>query len=238
MNDTNRIQDDATIASRYLGGQLSDSERRAYEQYIIENPDAVQELEATARMKVGLANLRETGRLEELLRPHPERMGRPAALAVAASIAMVAIGVALWRSASTPDGATLMAATALLTDQSGRPLAPGSSYALLRTRAPDYDALVELPATPQAIELRVRPESAAEAYRATLSRIHPDGSVVQIAAVSDLRTESDRFVRLYVDSSRLEPGPYLLVLSGQQSGAGEISTSAFRLKVLRGRGDA
>ena len=59
MQPTDRHQDDAGIAQRYLAGQLSPEEQEAYEQYFIHNPDAVRELEATARMKVGLASLRD-----------------------------------------------------------------------------------------------------------------------------------------------------------------------------------
>jgi hypothetical protein len=92
---------------------------------------------------------------------------------------------------------------------------------------------VELPAKPRALELRIRPETTADFYSAALSRINADGSVTPFAMVSDLKGEADGFVKLYVDSSRLEPGPYLLVLSAAQHQAHEGVTSSFRLKVLR-----
>mgnify|MGYP003577986533 CR=1 FL=1 len=66
MQTETRIQDDPGLASRYLAGQLSPAELQAYEQHLLENPDAVRELEATARMKVGLASLRDSGKLEKL----------------------------------------------------------------------------------------------------------------------------------------------------------------------------
>lgn len=233
MQAINRHQDDASIANRYLAGQLSAAEEGAYERYFVRNPDAVREIEATARMKVGLANLRDTGQLDALLRAPaaPALDRRKALLALVASLAFVVIGVGVWRGVSVPDGEALVAAAADLIDRSGRPLALGQTYALLRTRASSYDAIVELPVEPRAIELRVRPETVASLYSVALSRINADGSVTQLAMVTELKTETDGFVRLYVDSSRLEPGPYLLVLSPARNEA-ESSASAFRVKVV------
>jgi hypothetical protein len=230
MQASTRIQDDATLASRYLAGQLSASELEAYEQHLLNDPDAVRELEATARLKTGLANLRDSGQLESLLRTPTRRFGPPA-FAIAASVALAVVAVALWRGVEAPRDATLVAAAADLIDASGRPLGRGSSYALLRTRSSAYDAVIELPPQPRAIELRVRPEVPAAAYGVALSQIHPDASVAQIGNVSDLKAEPDGFVRLYVDSSRLEAGLYLLVVTpaGDDTAA---STSAFRVKVV------
>ena len=125
-----------------------------------------------------------------------------------------------------------MASAARLVDSSGKPLALGATYALMRTRATDHDAVVTLPAGAQALELRVLPESVAPAYNATLSRILPGGVVAQPATVGELRAGADGFVRLFVDSSRLEPGLYVLVLSASEDQTKEIPTSSFRLKVI------
>jgi hypothetical protein len=245
MQTETRIQDDPGLASRYLAGQLSPAELQTYEQHLLENPAAVRELEATARMKVGLANLRDTGQLEGLLRART-RLGWqwPAALAAAAALIVIAVG--LWRGGDAPHETTLVARASQLMDTSGRPLATGSSYALLRTRSSTYDALVELPPEPRAIELRVRPEvqlppdpralplsarPEEPAYGVALSRIQPDGSVTQIGNVGKLKIEPDGFVRLYVDSSRLEAGPYLLVITPAEDRTA-TSTTAFRIRVV------
>lgn len=232
MQATNRIKDDASVASRYLAGQLSAAEQEAYEQHFIENPDVVQELEATARMKVGLANLRDTGQIESVLRDAPRQVRRNSLLALAASVAIAALGIVLWRGTAQVGEAILFTSSSRLTDRAGQPLALGGQYALLRTRASDHDAVVQLPSEPSAIELRVRPESQASEFRATLAAIRADGSVTQVAAVDGLRAETDRFVRLYVDSSQLSPGPYLLVLSATKHEPGDVATSSFRIKVV------
>ena len=228
MQTETRIQDDPGLASRYLAGQLSPAELQAYEQHLLENPDAVRELEATARVKVGLASLRESGQLEKLLRVQPALRSRWPALAAAAAVIVLAIG--LWRGIETPRDTMLVATASELMDRAGRPLTAGSTYALLRTRSSAYDAVIELPPEPRAIELRVRPEVAAPVHSVALSRIQADGSVTQIGNVSELKAEADGFVPLYVDSSRLEAGPYLLVITPAQDRAA-TSTSTFRIKV-------
>jgi hypothetical protein len=234
MQMETRIQDDPELASRYLAGQLSPGELQAYEQHLLENPEAVRELEATARMKVGMANLRDTGQLDRLLQARNTRNWQWPALAAAAALIVIAVG--LWRGGGAPRATALVAAATELTDQSGRPLIAGSSYALLRTRssaygaASAYDAAIALPPEPRAIELRVLPEVAAPAYGVALSRIQPDGSVTQIGSITELTTGTDGFVRLYVDSSRLEAGPYLLVITPTADRAA-ASATAFRIKV-------
>ena len=230
MQTETRIQDDPGLASRYLAGQLSPAELQAYEQHLLENPDAVRELEATARVKVGLASLRDSGQLEKLLRVQPGLRSRWPALAAAAALIVLAIG--LWRGIEAPHDSMLVATATELVDRSQRPIASGSSYALLRTRSSAYDAVIRLPTDPRAIELRVRPEVAAPAYSVALSQIRSDGSVVQIGTVSELQAQADGFVRLYADSSRLEPGPYLLVITPAADRAA-TSTSAFRVRVIR-----
>jgi hypothetical protein len=229
MQPETRIQDDPALASRYLAGQLSASELHAYEQHLLDNPDAVAELEGTARMKVGLANLRDAGQLERLLRARTTLGSRWPALAAAAALIVIAVG--LWRSVDAPRDTTLVGTASELLDGTGRPLTSGSTYALLRTRSSAYDAVIELPPEPRAIELRVRPDAPAPMYGVALSRIQADGSVTHVGNVSELSAEADGFVRLYVDSSRLVTGPYLLVITPAEDRAA-TSTTAFRVKVV------
>ena len=79
--------DDHHIAARYLADQLSDADREAFETYYVEHPDVLRDLEAAARMKVGLAQLREAGELDALMIARTWRPNRRflAAAAVAAA---------------------------------------------------------------------------------------------------------------------------------------------------------
>ena len=233
MQIGSRIHENTSIASRYLAGQLAPSELRAYERFLFDNPAAVSELEATALLKAGLASLRDTGQLASLLRAStaPRSQRQTLARAAIAAAAVIVIAVGTWRSIGMSRDATLVARASQLLDSAGQPLASGDSYALLRTRASAYEAVIQLPREPRAIELRVRPEAPAGLYSVALSRIQPDGSVMQIDNVSKLSAEGAGIVRLYVDSSRLESGPYLVVITPTQEQAAAFG-GGFRVKVI------
>lgn len=233
MQIGSRIHENTNIASRYLAGQLAPSELQAYERYLFDNPAAVSELEATARLKAGLASLRDTGQLASLLRASaaPRSQLQTLARAAIAAAAVITIAVGTWRSIGVSRDATLVASASQLMDNVGQPLTSGDSYALLRTRSSAYEAVLQLPREPRAIELRVRPEATAAFYSVALSRIQPDGSPKQIGNVSQLSAEGTGFVRLYVDSSRLESGQYLLVITPARQRAAAFA-SAFRVKVI------
>jgi ferric-dicitrate binding protein FerR (iron transport regulator) len=81
--------------ARYLAGRLSASETREFEALYSGQPDIVQELEETARFREGLAALRERGEIEALVRTQPRR-GRWVQFGIAASLAILFVGGALW----------------------------------------------------------------------------------------------------------------------------------------------
>lgn len=228
MQTATRIHDDPGLANRYLAGQLSPAELQAYEQHLLENPDAVRELEATARMKVGLANLRDTGQLQKLMQPRIAARFLWPTLAAAAALIVIAVG--LWRGADVPRDTTPATTEEQLVDSSGKPLVVDAHYALLDTQSTEYDAVVQLPPVARAIELRVRPGASTPPHSVALSRIYADGSETVLTGAVQLKTAADGSVHLYVDSSRLEAGSYLLVVTstGDDSAA---STSAFRIRV-------
>jgi len=216
--------DDPTRASRYLADQLSEAECAAYEARFVEDPDAVAELEATARLKIGLERLRRNGELSELvagtgsLQPSGTWM-----LAMAASIVAVVIGVSLWfphsNGASTP---VLASAVSAFRDRSGHPLSVLATAPLFRTRAERYDAVIDLPPSRGAIKLRVLPSAPADSahYQASLARIGDDDSAARIVTIDDLKPSAeDGFVDLYADSSLLAPGRYRLILTRESGGS-------------------
>lgn len=232
MRATNRFRDDEALANRYLADLLCEAERDEFEANLLRDPEAVRELEATARLKVGLWRLRETGELAPLLRPRPT-FTQPWGAAVAASVAVLAIGVALFRWSVSPPDVMLAASVASLVDSSGKALRIGTTRALLRTRAEQYDAVIELPETPQAIEFRLLPEGASKeaSYRVNLSRLDGNDAAVPIATLGDLGIAADGFLAVFVDSSRLEPGRYLLAVSAETGHESAAATATFLVKV-------
>jgi hypothetical protein len=228
--------EDPTRASRYLADQLTDAECAAYEARFVEDPEPVAELEATARLKIGLQRLRRNGELSELI-AGAAAPTRTWMLAMAASVAAVVIGVSLWFPRTGPMSVPVLASTAsAFKDPSGHSLSVLTTAPLFRTRAEKYDAVIELPAARGAIKLRVLPSTPAESarYQASLSRIKDDDTSERVVAIDDLKPSADDgFVDLYADSSLLTPGRYQLILTRAASGPATGDSDTFVIKVTR-----
>jgi hypothetical protein len=227
--------DDPTRASRYLADQLSGAECAAYEARFIEDPGAVAELEATARLKIGLERLRRNGELSELIAGTGAHPTRTWMLAMAASVAAIAIGIGLWFPHSgAPSAPVLASAVRAFRDHNGHALSVLATAPLFRTRADRYDAVIELPNTRGAIKLRVLPANPAESahYEASLARIRDDGSSERLVAIGDLHPSAeDGFVDLYADSALLAPGRYRLILTRAAEGSASGESDTFVIKV-------
>ena len=228
--------DDPTRAGRYLAGQLSEADSAAYEAHFATDPEALAELEATARLKIGLQRLRSSGELSELLTAAPTGSHtRTWMLAMAAGIAAAVIGVSLWFPRSGPlHSPVLASAASVFKDRNGHGLSVIATAPMFRTRAEKYDAVIELPATRGAIRLRVLPSTPANTahYQASLSRIADDNSTERGVSLSDLRPSTDDgFVDVYADSSLLTPGRYQLILTRETGGAGVGDSDTFVIKV-------
>jgi hypothetical protein len=230
--------DDPTRASRYLADQLTEAECAEYEARIASDPETVAEIEATARLKIGLDRLRRSGELSELMTATTASpQGQTWMLAMAATLAAVVIGAGLWfprfHSTGTP---LLAAALGSFKDPSGRSLAVVSTTPLFRTRAERYDAVIDLPGTRGAIRLRVLPSNPTPSahYQAALARVRDDDSSETAVTVRDLQPSSeDGFVDVYADSSLLVPGRYRLILTREaaNSAAGSGESDTFVVKV-------
>lgn len=206
---------DPTIAGRYLADQLPEPERADYEALLMQSPEAVAELEATARVKIGLARLRASGELDRLLQERP-RARVPFLLPLAAGLAAVAIGVGLWRlTPPASSGHPLLAAAASgLVDAGGRAVPIRITVAVFRKRAAAYDAVVHIPAPPAGVELRVLPVTTprAPSYQVELSRIRADKTLESVATIGELSPADDGFIAVYADASALAPGHYKLTV--------------------------
>jgi hypothetical protein len=216
MSVTNIVRDDATLANRYLAGQLSEPERAAVETELVSNPDALRELEATARLKVGLEKLRETGELDVLLRPE-QNWRSPFVMALAAGLGVLVIGAFLVRGMMTETRAPILAsAVASLVDPSGNALPVARTFAVFRKRVEAYDAVIERPSSRQAIEIRVLPETVATppSYRVALSRLRDDETLEPVATVEGVQPGEDGFLSVFADSTGLAPGRYRLTVLG------------------------
>jgi len=234
--NTQSLIDDPTRASRYLAGQLSEAECAAYEAHFATDPDALAELEATARLKIGLQRLRRTGELSELLASPPWRSpNRTWMLAMAAGVAAAVIGISIWFPRTGSVSSPMLASTAsVFKDHNGHGLSVSTTAPLFRTRAEKYDAVIELPATRGAIRLRVLPSNPSESarYQASLARLQEDNTAAQGVTIANLQPSSDDgFVDVFADSSLLTPGRYQLILTRETGGAGSGESDTFVIKV-------
>jgi hypothetical protein len=225
--------DDHHVVARYLADQLPDTEREAFESYYLEHPEVVQDLEAAARLKVGLAQLQTRGELDSLLTQKPRTLVAPPWLAAAAVLAAVAIGLGIFFKRG-PSGPPMLARSAAALVVSGAaPLANIDRYTILRTRGTTVDAEVEIPTDPQAITLRILPEFEAQParYRVTLDSVINDNSTKQIASVEGLVPDTNGFVSVFLNSSRIPVGTYNLAIAGDKDTTAADTPSLFTLAV-------
>jgi hypothetical protein len=224
--------DDRHVVARYLADQLADDERQAFEAYYLEHPEILQELEATARFKIGLMQLRDAGKIGALLEPQPWYR-RTRYLAAVAAAAAVVIGVLTFNARNPAPRPLLIASADALVEQFGSSIRIAGTYTIMRVRGSAYDADIELPASPQIIALRVLPEVVAEPprYRVTLASIADDESVHEIASVAHLQPDSDDHVLLFLNSEGLQRGRYQLSLSGDAGTSTAATTSTFSLHI-------
>ncbi len=213
---------DPTLANRYLTDKLSEQERHDYEALLVSSPDAVSELEATARLKVGLLKLRETGELDHLLErrtPSLHNFLTP----LAAALAVIVIGVTLWLPKLRHPGQAplLFASHVSLVEKSGRSLPVAVTAAFYSKRAAIPVERIEKPATPSAVVLRVLPAplNRSHAYRLSLSRLR-DAAFEVLAQIGDLKPADDGFIECYADSARLTPGRYEVIVTDQATPPG------------------
>lgn len=231
--DVNRDE----MIARYLAGKLTDAESERFEAYWAAHPEITRDLEASARLTLGLRDLRTRGELAGALRDRwwSRRMSL---LAVAASLSAVAAGVVGWRMVERVSLVPLAPTIAALTPRAQNPLAKGATYSLLRLRSTAAnDATIDLPADPRAIELRVLPEATATdgRYRLTLAPLDADGALGPESASEPLAAEPDGFVTIYVDSRELKAGRYRLRV-GPAAAATPSDTTEFRLSVRPANG--
>jgi hypothetical protein len=221
VKDSQFKTQDPTMAGRYLAGQLSDEEQQAYEALLVSHPEVLRELEATARLKVGLARLRDRGELDGLLRSSAvigpmAWLHRPALIAVAASLALAVVGALMWRDTMTR-GDMLYASLGALQGHAAASRSLVAHYTLMRTRSANPEVLISPPPPGQALEVRIWPDIPAGAggYLVQLYRVQADGTPEgrALAGSGVLQPGADAFITVYADSSLLREGRYQFKVS-------------------------
>lgn len=232
---------DPTLANRYLAGQLSAAEQAEYEALLREHPEVLRELEAVARLKVGLAKLQEQGSLDALI-DAPASAGRfgllrhPGLVALAASLMLAVVGALLWNNTQSRAPA-LYASLDELQAHGARALV--AQFTLVRTRAAQAGVQVAAPPAQQALALRILPDvpAGSSGYRVELYRAQGDGAAAgkPLAISPASQPAADSFITLYANSELLGEGSYVLKVAPAGTPAAGVAAEPeeFQIRVTK-----
>lgn len=225
-------QPDPTLASRYLANQLSEAERAEYEDLLAHSTAALVELEAVARLKVGLEKLSEDGELLEL-QERASRANWPRLLALAAALAAVFVGVMWWHTRATVAAPVLSASASSFRNHDGRPLPLVATTLIFHRRAGAADASIDLPDTRGILEWRwTLPDGAArDLYDVVLIKTGEGNEAEIVGDVEGLQADASGLVKWYVDSAGLVPGLYRLKLNVHGATGQSTKTESFLIRV-------
>ena len=223
---------DPTIASRYLANQLSEGERAEYEALLTRSASALAELEAVARLKVGLVKLSEDGELPAL-QARAARATWPRLLALAAAIAVVFLGVEWGHRPGMVSAPLLTVSASFLRDQEGHALPLVATTLIFHRRADTADASIDLPDSRGVLEWRWTSSTGAahDRYDVVLTKADQGNQAEIVGEVAGLQADASGQVKWYVDSAGLVPGLYKLKLSGHGAPGQPIRTESFLIRV-------
>jgi hypothetical protein len=212
----------------YVAGRLSDTEREAFEERLLNDATLVQDLEDSLRLREGLEVLREQNLLGEEGRPRRHAFRVALAFASAAVLGVVVVSAALYfgrRSASI-----VAASVAALGGRPSSPLAVAERYSFAATRAETTTPELFLPSR-GALELRALAPGAeaGRKFQLTLWEFGKQKSI-RIGSEGHLVPDAEGFVVIYADASRLAPGEYWLSLEPETPDKSPGERFGFRLK--------
>ena len=224
---------DALSVRDYVAGRMSAAEREAFEGRLVTDVDLVRELEESLRLREGMEMLRELNALE---RPSFSTR-RPAfvrfAWGFAGALAALFVSLTLYYGKHLPP---IVAASVAALGAGSSPAPPVvERYAFVGMRAKDLTPELALPAS-GALELRVLAaiSAASGTFRVTLDQIQTQ-KISGIGVQDHLVPDTDGFVVIYADTSRLEPGDYLLTVR-QDGSQNPATTEPFAFRLVRKQG--
>jgi hypothetical protein len=207
----------------FIVGRLSDDERRAFEDQLVNDPALVHELEQTLRMRAGLQQLRSQGYFQQTTarRPMLRTWGPMLAAAALAGLALL-----LWVP-HVQGPSPLLRATLNARATADTALAAHFTFVSVRGGAgPELElppaGLIEIRAAPDTRETSAR-------FRIALLRQTDGGSAQPVATLENLSLGADGYVHCYADAARLSTGSYLLRLQAttNSSSAAQLFSFSF-----------
>jgi hypothetical protein len=210
--------EEAELIRQYLAGSLSEKELRMIESRMVEDPEFRNEVELTEALRQGLRELHKRGEIAPLLSPR-RAFWSPPRVALAASLATVALGAASFLFLSRPDSAPSGVITEALHFEQTRGSGP----------APDASWVHKGAATRLELHFDVGLEPA-PAYVVVIERVSGRGTtpVLELDAVTTVDGEAVADL----EGSLLPPGDYELHLVPKQAGDG-VPAIDYTLRVTR-----
>ncbi len=215
------------LAERYLARQLSPAEELEFEEYLLEHPEALDQLDSTRRIKLGLSTLRDRGELSGLVHGRKSwlRAGPLAAAAAIATVAFLGVYQFAWRGTDGPVlSASLQEFAASLRD---RPLL--GELSLVRTRDPGTHMELVVPPDSGLLALRITPDApdGVDTFDLILRRKGAE----DVATLPGVRPGADGSVLVFLDADRLGTGDYSAELTATAPATGPYEESfAFSLR--------
>ena len=212
---------------RYLADQMSPQVAAEFEKLCLEHPEVYRDIEATLRLREGLAVLNDRGELDRLLRPHPQRG------LIKAAAAVLLVSLLSWWAWNHREGEYFGHGTApisaLSTSHQSLPLA--GSVVLVRSRETASETPVRLPQERSAIEFKIFPSRFIEHthYIVTLALRRKDG--LEPLGQSEVEPDTSRYLTVYVNSAQLTRGQYELTVTPQSPAANAADQDHFVIRL-------
>ena len=209
------VSGDPERIRNYLGDRLPAEERRGFEDRLLGEPDLVREVELSLRLREGLEQLRERGRIDEV----PSRAPRRVWVWVAGAAAAAVVALVVWVFPATESASLLTASVPAGSASAGAHDSIVTRFTFIAARGFSSAPVLALPAH-GVVELRVAPSiRSAGVYRITLDRLASASPSLRVGSVVGLAPAADGFVSCFADASRLQPGDYVLQIaaSGESS---------------------
>jgi hypothetical protein len=230
------VSRDSEQMRAYLVGQMSDDERRTFEDRLVRDPQLVREFEQSLRLRAGLQQLRAQGYFAGTSRASRSRHWLPALTAAA----ITGLALFLWLQPLVQQPPVRIAAPI------ARTTAAPILTAAVDARAAADEAVIAAQFTFVAvrggssvdlalpahglIEFRAAPalRAAGARYHLALLAAAASGTSQPIGTLDDLAPRPDGYIYGYADAARLTAGNYLLRVEGGTPAS--VETFRFNLR--------
>jgi hypothetical protein len=216
------------LPEKFVAGQLSAAEEAEFQEYMLEHPEVVEQVELAQRLKLGLQTLSDRGELQTLVAERPRRNSLWFAAAAALVIAAMGISFYFHNAFGTP--APVLASSLEQLDARVRALPAVAAVTLVRLRDDTSATRLELAPDSGVVPLQILTGApAGTSYDVVLRRAaEPEREIATLPAVA---TDSGGTVHIFLDASTLENGRHAVEL--RRKSAEPVSVESYLIEIVR-----